>query len=116
MNVALWGGQAALAMLPRLGRYSWHAHRPWRVSRWVECGGGWVAWELHTAPCPHCPDCDGAGGWWTGGGPYGEDPEEQLCYRCAEPLLALQLPTWLDRAIPGSPTRFRYSDNDEPPF
>jgi hypothetical protein len=93
-----------------------HAHRPWRVSRWVECGGGWVVWSLYTAACPHCPECHGEGGRWTGG-PHGDEPDFDQCSQCGPPLLEIPVPAWLDRAIPGSPARYRatYLD-DEPPF
>ncbi|NQE72667.1 hypothetical protein NG2371_07160 [Nocardia gamkensis] len=86
-----------------------------RISRWVECGGGWVAWELHTAPRFDCPDCDGEGGWWTGG-PDGDEPDMVACGRCSEPLVAVRIPAWLDRMIPRSPTRVPDGYWDDPPF
>lgn len=97
-----------------------HAHRPWRLSRWLECGGRAVVWSLHTAACEHCLDCDGIGGWWTSS-PYSDDPDMEPCPRCAAPLAEIRIPARLDRMIPHSPTRG--ADlwaggriDDEPPF
>ncbi|MFI5721076.1 hypothetical protein [Nocardia sp. NPDC051750] len=103
----------------RTGRIR-HAHRPWHLSRWLECGGRAVVWSLDTALCEHCPDCAGAGGWWTSS-PYSDEPEMEQCPRCATPLIEIRIPARLDRMIPRSPTRD--ADpwagghiDDEPPF
>ncbi len=90
-------------------------HRPWRISRWIDYDGRTVVWELHTAPCPDCPDCRGEGGWLTGG-PYGDDaPDYELCSWCGgRALPPLRVPAWADRLVPRSPTRAQIAD--EPPF
>ncbi|WP_107661310.1 hypothetical protein [Nocardia suismassiliense] len=94
-----------------------HAHRPWRLSRYSDRDGREVVWEVHTAVCPHCPECGGAGGRWTGTGPYGDEPEMTECTHCSSPLVEIRIPAWLDRTIPHSPVRTRTRHPDtEPPF
>lgn len=94
-----------------------HPHRPWQLSRWtLDHGRDGVMWELLTAPCPQCPDCRGTGGCWIGGGPFGDDPEYDMCARCAAPLVSVRVPTRLDRLLPGSPARPATALADEAPF
>lgn len=93
-----------------------HMHRPWRISRWMDYAGDQVTWELHTGVCPRCPECDGEGGWWEAGPCSEEEPETVVCPRCSRPLVSFRMPAWLDRMIPGSPTRFEHREYDDPPF
>jgi hypothetical protein len=56
---------------------------------------------LEPRPRPHCPDCHGAGGWWTNG----PNPDMEACWCWAEQReLVLRL-------LPRSTVPY-----DEPPF
>ncbi|WP_043736146.1 hypothetical protein [Nocardia asiatica] len=114
-SAACAAGAACSALDSRTGLR--HAHRPWRVSRWLR---PWpraaVVWSLYTAACPHCPECHGEGGWWTVCTDSG-DPEPWQCPRCALPLAQITIPAWLDRALPHSPARRSPAFADhQPPF
>src|SRR5690606_37005635 len=101
-----------------------HAHLPWRIFRQQDHTGRWVAWQLHTRSCPHCPcpECGGAVGWWADGDPFGDDPDYYPpCVRCMEPLAVIRIPARLDRLLPRSPARLipwtgGPAQDDDPPF
>lgn len=80
-----------------------------------------MVWSLYPAPCPECPDCGGAGVWWTGGGLYGDDPDIEECSRCMEPLAEIRIPARFDRLLPShSPALVPWDPaaarDDDPPF
>lgn len=101
-------GQRSAAMTRR------HAHLPWRISRWTECGGRAMWWELHSGSCPHCPACGGKGYIVRGSGPHGDDPEFDGCDCCGAPLLCVRLP--LPRSLAERRRIRRYLREVEPPF